>query len=273
MHIKTYPSQLKTIFQHLSEIEAAGIQAALCTIVGTKGSTPRKPGSRMIVFSDGSIAGTVGGGQLEVAVISQALEVLKTGQPQTLEHALVHDHGMCCGGSLQIFIEPIIAMKQLYIFGAGHIGKSLARFANELNFKVTLIDERPEAFENFELVDIQKINKSHRVVFDELKFDENTFAVVVTHDHSIDREIVAHCAKQPHAYLGMIGSLRKVELAKKTFRAGEILTEQEMEKIDWPMGVSIKVETPEEIAISILAKLIDVRNGWNTDDTENADAH
>ena len=173
----------------------------------------------MIVYGDGKIDGTIGGGQLEATVISQALEVLKTNRPQTFQHALVHDHGMCCGGSLEIFIEPIITMKKLYIFGAGHIGKALARFANELNFKVTLIDERPEAFDHPALADIQKLNKTHRVVFDELTFDENTFVAVVTHDHSIDREIVAYCAKQPNAYLGMIGSLRKVELAKKTFRS------------------------------------------------------
>ncbi|MCH8318066.1 MAG: XdhC family protein, partial [Bacteroidetes bacterium] len=238
-------------------------KAALCTVVNTKGSTPRKQGAKMLVMEDGKIFGTIGGGTLEQKVIENAIEVIKKKRAATFTHALVHDHGMCCGGTVEIFIEPIMNRKKLYIFGAGHIGKSLGKFAKELDFNVSLIDERDDVFNGWDVRGYNVIHKKHKRAFKELTFDENAFITVITHNHAYDREIIAHCNKQPHAYLGMIGSLRKVEIAKKTFRAGKILTEKEMKDIDWPMGVAIDVQTPEEIAISILAKLIDVRSKMN----------
>ena len=168
---------------------------------------------------------------------------------------------MCCGGSVEIYIEPIVTKKNLFIFGAGHIGAALAQFAHQLQFNVTVIDERDEMVEPLENTGPTIIHKQHSRAFDQLNFTPETLVCVITHDHAYDREIVAHCAKQPHAYLGMIGSQRKVEMAKKTFLAGDILTEDEMAAIDWPMGIDIRVETPEEIAIAILARLIDVRSG------------
>lgn len=217
----------------------------------------------MLVLENGKILGTIGGGTLEMKVIKDALSVIEKKKPATFSHALVHDHGMCCGGTVEIFIEPIMNKKKLHIFGAGHIGKALAMFAKELDFNVTLIDERDEAVDELQADDYTIITKKHKRAFKDLTFDENTFACVITHNHAYDREIVAHCAKQPHAYLGMIGSQRKIEVAKKTFLAGKTLTEKEMKNIDWPMGVAIDVQTPEEIAISILAKLIDVRSKMN----------
>ncbi len=267
------------VYQKIASLENEGIRAAaLCTIVNTKGSTPRKAGAKMLVLLDEQIVGTIGGGSLEKKVIADALEVIANKKPQLFSHALVHDHGMCCGGSIEIFIEPIMARKKLYIFGAGHIGKALAKFAQQLNFKVHLIDERSEMFEEEvwlvkeqERTDadgIQTHIKNHRRLFkaNELLFDADTFICVVTHDHAYDRAIVAHCAKQPHAYLGMIGSERKVLVAKKAFLAGKLLTQKEMKHIDWPMGITnIKVQTPTEIAIAIIAKLIDVRAKMDAD--------
>ncbi len=246
--------------RQIAKTEIAGEIAALCTVVSTKGSTPRKPGAKMLVKANGETIGTIGGGQLELVVTENARRIIETKTAKLFTHSLINDHGMCCGGSLQIFIEPISGMNKLYIFGAGHIGKSLATFAMNLSFKVSLVDPRPEMFDHISNKNIETVNLSHRRAFEELSLDENTFIVVVTHDHAIDREIVAHFAKQPHAYLGMIGSQRKVELAKKAFLAGKILSEEEMADIDWPMGIDMKVVTPEEIAVSILAKLIDIRN-------------
>ncbi|MBN4066031.1 XdhC family protein [Candidatus Amoebophilus asiaticus] len=252
-----------SIYQKIAEIENTDGKAALCMVVNTKGSTPRKPGAKMIVYADGQIYGTIGGGTLEKAVIENALRVVEKKKSKIFKHALVHDHGMCCGGTVEIFIEPIMTKKKLYIFGAGHIGKALAKFAKELDFNVSIIDERDDAFDNSGLVNFTCIHKNHKRAFKDLVFDENTFVTVITHNHAYDREIVAHCAKQPHAYLGMIGSQRKIEIAKKTFRTGNILTLKEMKNINWPMGVPIDVQTPEEIAIAILAKLIDTRSKQN----------
>ncbi len=215
----------------------------------------------MLVYENGRIFGTIGGGSFEKQVIQDALSVIREKESRIFTHALVHDHGMCCGGSLKVFIEPIMTQKRLYIFGAGHIGKALAKFSHALGFNVTLIDEREDAFDDWQHEGIRLIRSSHSLAFEELTFDEHTFIAAITHDHAYDREIVAYCAKQPHAYLGMIGSKRKIALAKKTYQAGKILSEADMKGIDWPMGIPIQVQTPEEIAISILAKMIDTRSG------------
>lgn len=274
---------MQSIYQSIAEIENSTQKAVLCVITHTKGSVPRKAGSKMLVLEDGKIIGTIGGGSLEKKVIEDALEVLKIQKPSTFTHALVQDHGMCCGGTVEIYIEPIVNKKKLYIFGGGHIGKALTQFAQQLNFMVTVIDERLEIIKELQIAssvpspkgEVQPVHRSnsigggeglktinlyHHSAFQELKFDEQTFVCVITHNHAYDREIVAYCAKQPHLYLGMIGSKRKVEVAKKLFREGNILTEEEMNQIDWPMGIPIKAQTPEEIAVAILAKLIDVRN-------------
>ena len=154
-----------------------------------------------------------------------------------------------------------MSKKKLFIFGAGHTGKTLADFADKTDFEVSLIDERVEIVDDLNFGDeINIIEKNHRSAIKDLKFDHHTYVVVVTHNHSYDRDIIATCAKLPHAYIGMIGSQRKIEVAKKAYLAGNILTEEEMEKIDWPIGLKINANTPEEIAISILAKLIKVRN-------------
>ena len=214
----------------------------------------------MLVYGDGSIFSSIGGGTLEMKVIKDALTIIGDGKARMFTHALVQDHGMCCGGTVDIFIEPLVKKKKLYIFGAGHIGKALAKFAAELEFQVTLLDERKEAFSSWKQDNVSIIQGKHRPLIGKMKFDLNTFIAVVTHKHSYDRDIVALCADKPHAYLGMIGSERKVAMAKKVFANTGSPTKKQMEQIDWPMGLDIKVETPGEIAIAVLAKMIDTRS-------------
>ncbi|OFY66521.1 MAG: hypothetical protein A3H98_10115 [Bacteroidetes bacterium RIFCSPLOWO2_02_FULL_36_8] len=250
---------MKDFTQILNFCTKGIFNSALCIIVNTHGSTPRKTGSKMIVFESGEIYGTIGGGELEKKVIESALEVIKTKKPVICKHELLQDHGMCCGGTVEIYIEPIQKIMNLYIFGAGHIGKTLARFASELDFSVTLIDEREDAFNPIENKDIKIIHKNHHLAFKQLEFAKNTFIAIITHSHLYDREILAYCLKHPFAYLGMIGSQRKVKMTGKMFLSGNIAGEEELKRIDMPMGIDIKAQTPEEIAISILAKMIRVR--------------
>ncbi|PJC62692.1 MAG: hypothetical protein CO022_03105, partial [Flavobacteriales bacterium CG_4_9_14_0_2_um_filter_32_27] len=117
------------IYNEIEQLRTSGIDAALCTIIHTKGSTPRKVGAKMLVLIDGSIKGTIGGGNLEKEVIKNALIQLKKNEPKLFKHDLLHQHNMCCGGTVEIFIEPLEKMKRLYIFGAGHTGQALAKFA------------------------------------------------------------------------------------------------------------------------------------------------
>lgn len=251
---------MKSLYTHLLEIENGTQKAVLCTIVATKGSTPRKTGAKMIVLENGKIIGTIGGGALEKKVTEQALTVLQTQKASCVSHNLVNELDMCCGGTVELFLEPLVNRMKLYIFGAGHIGKALAKFAVELQFNVTLIDERYDAFEGFNVPDCELVQEQHATAIEKLKFDENTCVVILTHDHAYDREILALCSKKKHAFLGMVGSERKVEIAKKNLVGNKLMTKEEVAAVNMPIGIDINAKTPEEIAISILAKLISLRN-------------
>lgn len=233
---------------------------ALCIVVNTKGSTPREAGAKMLVYPDGTIFGTIGGGDLEKKVIERALQVLKSRQPSTFKHDLLHQHNMCCGGSAEIYIEPIMKKNKLYIFGAGHTGHALAKYALNFEFEVVIIDDRKEFLDEIKPDGINKMNIHYSAALPVLPFDEQTYITIMTYSHPYDRDILAYCLKKPSAYLGMIGSQRKVEMTKKMFEEGMIASKEELDKVDMPMGIDIGAKDPDEIAISILAKMIAVKN-------------
>jgi xanthine dehydrogenase accessory factor len=249
------------LYTEIEKLRSSNKAAALCTIVNTKGSTPRKVGAKMIVKEDGKIVGTIGGGNLEKKVIENAVLQIKKNEPKLFKHDLLHQHNMCCGGSVEIYIEPIKKMNRLYIFGAGHTGKALAQFANQLDFDIYVIDDRKEYIDELEVEGVNKLNLDYKKVLPSLPFDKNTYVVILTYEHAHDRDILGYCMNQPHAYLGMIGSKRKVEITKKMFEEGQLASKKTLDKIDMPMGINIGAESPEEIAISILAKLIEIKNG------------
>lgn len=241
-------------------IDGRKLRAALCTVVAVSGSAPRREGAKMLVMADGTVRGTIGGGALEKQVIADALRCLIQQQPTLFKHDLLHRHNMCCGGSVQIFIEPIMPTDRLYIFGAGHTGKALAEMARQCNFEVVVTDDRPEYLHGIEDKAILKMSLPFAEALQALPFDERVYVAIMTYDHAIDRDILFFCLNKPQAYLGMIGSLRKVEVTKKMFREAGFNDEAALSAIDMPMGLDIAAETPEEIAVSILAKLIAVRN-------------
>lgn len=248
------------IFKIMEEENAKGKTIALCTIVATKGSTPLKTGAKMLVTQEGKIHGTVGGGDFEKKVIENALGVISQHESKLYEHNLIQQHGMCCGGTIQVFIESIMPPEKLFIFGAGHVGRALCAFAASLPFDIYVIDDRKNEIELIQNKTIHKLPLRYDLVLPGLPFDARSYIAIMTYDHQIDREILAYCIKKPFAYLGMIGSKRKVEITKKMFLSTHLYSEEELAKVDMPMGIDIKANGPEEIAISILAKLIDVKN-------------
>lgn len=251
---------MKGIYKKIAEAEQIGPGVALCTIVNTHGSTPRRIGSKMLVYSDGAIYGTIGGGELERSVIGNALSTITKRKPKIYRHDLLHQHNMCCGGTVDIFIEPIMKKSKLYIFGAGHTGQALARYASNLNLEIVLIDERGEYINQCAIEGVNKMNISYQSALQLLPFDENVFICIMTHSHPKDREILAFCIRKPFAYLGMIGSRRKVDMTKKMFIQGLNIPEEKLEEVDMPMGMDIGAEGPDEIALSILAKVVAVKN-------------
>ena len=161
---------------------------------------------------------------------------------------------------MEIYIEPIMQKKKLFIFGAGHIGKAIATIASKMDFEIFVIDERTKEIDNLNLEGIDKLPVNHNKIIPNLPFDESSFILIVTHDHDIDREILGLCLKKPFSYLGMIGSKRKIEITRKMFISSKTATKKELDKVDMPMGIDIKAQGPYEIAISIIAKLIEVKN-------------
>lgn len=245
--------------EYILELKRSGIEFALCTVVGTKGSVPRETGAKMIVKTDGRISGTIGGGELEKRVINDALKTVQERTPGLFRYDLLHQLNMCCGGTVEIFIEPILKQHRLYIFGAGHVGLALARQAATLEFDVYIIDDRSDVMNEISIEGVSKMKLPHTSALSALPFDKNTFVCILTYSHPVDRDILAHCIQLPLGYLGMIGSRRKVEITRKIFRESGIATETELDRVDMPMGIDIGAEGPEEIAISIIARLIETR--------------
>lgn len=234
----------------------------LCTIVKTEGSTPLKTGAQMLVRNDGSIAGTIGGGALEHAVIKQARATIPLGESRLVEHRLTRDHNMCCGGTVHVYVEAIEIPPQCFIFGAGHVGKALATLLSTLDIEVVLIDGRPNMLDKGYMAEetIRYINEEPDKTLPALHWDSNTFAIIATHSHPLDRELLRLALLQPFKYCGMIGSKRKVIVTRKLFLERGWATADALDQIDMPIGIDIAAESPAEIAVSIAARIIEVKN-------------
>ncbi len=251
---------MNDVFEKVAELRAQNCEFAFCIITNTRGSVPRTTGAKMLVFPDGKIYGTIGGGRIEKKVIEDALGVLKTKEPLLFHYDLLKQLQMSCGGSLDMYIEPVMRKNKLYIFGAGHTGSALAKRALDFDFEITVIDNRKDYLEELKLTGINKIFGEFSQVLAALPFDESTYITIVTYSHPFDREILSFCINKPYAYLGMMGSQRKVELTKKMFIEDGIGTKEALEKVDMPLGIEIGADGPDEISISILAKLLSVKN-------------
>jgi len=251
------------IFNEIHELTAKNIPFTFCVVIDTEGSTPRKAGSKMLVLIDGAILGTIGGGSIEKQVTDDALVLLNSGGTLTKKYCLAQDLQMHCGGKMTIFMEAVSPDEQLVIFGAGHIGKSLATMAKTAGFRVNVIDDRPEIFNDWQQGIAHTILSPYKEAIDKFSFHKNTYIVICTYMHSSDTEIAAMCINKQYKYIGMIGSSRKVAQARKKFADEFKISEEKINGIDMPIGISIKCETPADIAISILAKLIDVKNSDN----------
>lgn len=245
----------------LKQIESQQVHAVLCIVTSTTGSTPRKSGSKMIVYQDGSIKGTIGGGSIEFQVIQKALEIISLcAGNQTLKFNLLDDLNMQCGGTMEVYMEPVACLPRLYIFGGGHIGKALAGYASGLGFYPVVIDPREGIFGDWNLPGVETHKGDYFEIAATLGFNTNTYIVIVTHQHESDEKLLHYCAAKEFAYLGMIGSRRKVaEISKRGIENGA-LTPELLARIDTPIGIPFAAVTPAEIAISIVAKMIDVKN-------------
>lgn len=244
-----------------------GETVALVTVVRAQGSTPQRVGAKMLVWPDGRIVGTIGGGCYENDAFWKAREAIVSGRPSLVHYELNDDfaqeNGLICGGRMDVHIDPLAPSPRLYIIGAGHVGFHLARVALDAGFHIHVVDDR-EKFANAER--FPGANVVVEPIPDWLRRADTpatAYIVVVTRGHQNDLEAVRALAPRDHKYLGLIGSRAKVARIYDALRA-EGLPSECLDRIHAPIGLEIGAVTPAEIAISILAELIAVRRGANT---------
>ena len=250
------------LFEEIVKMRRAGRRGALATIVHTNGSIPSYESSRMLVREDGSIAGTIGGGCVEAEVWAAAKEVMQKESPRKmvfhLNNEASYENGLICGGTLEIFVEPILPQPVLYLFGGGHVSMAVAKAASASGFAIGVVDDR-EAFANKERFPMaQEIYSSYEEAFEKLHPNAATYLVIVTRGHKEDMRVLAWAVRTEARYVGMIGSKRKVLSVYKALE-NEGYKPEEFERVYAPMGLEIGALSPEEIAVSIAAELIAVR--------------
>jgi xanthine dehydrogenase accessory factor len=254
---------MKSIYQALSELEAKNESAALCTVVKSEGSTPRHVGSKMLVYPDGKFIGTVGGGGLEHRVLDEAWMAIADGQARLLHYNMSDpsrgDVGVC-GGQVEVFVEPILPAPLVIVIGTGHVGKAVAHLAKWLGFRVAVSDDRaefctPEVIPDanaYYPVPMEQITEHVRVT-------RQTYLVLTTRGSNVDAAGLGPLLETDAAYIGVIGSKRRWAETVKALKLQDIPAEK-IERVHSPIGLELRAETPEEIAVSIMAEILMIQN-------------
>ncbi len=249
------------LYSEIARLTDDGVPFVLATVVDAQGSTPQKPGSKMVVLEGGGTRGTVGGGAIEKQIIDAAVGLLADPGQQTrlIETHLTHDLGMCCGGKMRVFLEKHGAAARLFVFGAGHVARELAALASHVGFRVEVIDERTEWAQADRFPAPSKLTvRNPAEVARGLPGGADCFFCITTHDHPLDQACLEALLRKPSAYLGVIGSRRKAARFRMRLTAAGF-TDAELDRVHSPMGVAIHALTPAEIAVSIVGELIQTR--------------
>src|SRR4029077_6406835 len=255
------------LFEEVLRLRREGKRAVMATIVHTNGSIPSFESSRMLVREDGSIVGTIGGGCVEAEVWAASKEVMQKESPRkmvfNLNNEASYDNGLICGGTLEVFVEPILPQPVVYLFGGGHVSTAVAKAAGAAGFGIAVVDDR-ETFANQERFPMaQEIYTSYEDAFEKIRPNAASYLVIVTRGHKEDMRVLAWAVRTEARYIGMIGSKRKVLSVYKALE-NEGYKPEEFERVFAPMGLEIGALSPEEIAVSIVAELIAVRRNART---------
>lgn len=257
------------LYDEIVRLRNLGQKCALATIVQVNGSIPSYESAKLLVREDGSMMGTVGGGCVEAEVWTAAREVIESEKPRHLSFSLgqdaAYDQGLICGGQLNIFVEPVIPQPRALIFGGGHVSKSISKVAAIAGFATTIVDDR-EAFANKERFPEAEATyaEEYESVFPRLIVNSSTYVIIVTRGHRDDMRVLRWAIATPAKYISMIGSKRKtISVIKELEKEG--FPREAFERIFAPMGLEIGAESPEEIAVSVVAEMIAVRRAPQTD--------
>jgi xanthine dehydrogenase accessory factor len=259
---------MNAVYQALADLPRSGVSAALCTIIQAKGSTPRKAGTKMLVYNDGSIVGTVGGGEIEGRVIQEALDAIRSGESKIRSYDLIDpqqgDPGIC-GGSLEVFIDPLTQPDELVVVGGGHVGQAVVFLAKWLGFRVILSDDREDFSSPASVPDADEyIHCKLEELPGRVRFNPQTAVVLATRNNQVDVRGLPEILAVPTGYIGVISSRRRWKLTREELlKIG--VTEADLDRIHAPIGLDIRADTPEEIALSILAEVLQTRRGATGD--------
>lgn len=254
----------EVLFQKIIEAGQKGQGVALCTITEANGSTPRHEGSKMLVYEDGSFSGTVGGGELENRVRQVALETLETGKARKVNYSMTDpargDPGVC-GGQVEVFVEPILPKARLVVIGGGHVGKAVAHLAKWMGYTVAVSDDRaefctPEAnpdADEFYPVSMTELPR-------QLNINRQTYLVLTTRGSNVDVEGMPALLESKAGYIGVIGSRRRWSTTVSGLKAKGV-SDEALARVHSPLGLELNAETPEEIAVSIMAEITMLKNG------------
>jgi xanthine dehydrogenase accessory factor len=257
-----------SILAELLDAQAKGRPVVLATVVKARGSVPRHAGSKMLVYADGQIRGTIGGGEMEARVIQDALGALADGRPQVVAYSLVDpargDPGLC-GGEVEVYIEPYHPPATVLIIGCGHVGRAVAHLASWLGYRVAVNDDREEMVSE-EIVPEADVYLpgSLAEAMSSFQIHSNTYIITVTRNVLLDRQILPLLTKTPAPYIGVIGSRRRWQETRRLLRE-DGLSEEHLNRFHSPIGLELNAETPEEIAVSIMAEITMIRHGGTGD--------
>ena len=274
----------RAVYEALLQVYDNGTPAALATVIKTQGSMPRHAGSKMLVYADGAIVGTVGGGAMENQVIAAAKAAIESGASSTEMYTLnsldAGDPGIC-GGTATIFIEPLEVKPTLLVIGGGHVGKAVAELGLWLGYRVILSDDRPEYANESYVPDLagyvvcKPAELTQRVAI-----NRNTYVAAVTRGLPVDLNLIPDLIQSDARYIGLIGSQRRWAITAKALRDEKGLTDEQLARVHSPIGLELEAESPREIALSILAEITMLRRGGtglpmrnNTTEAATADKH
>lgn len=249
----------REIFEALVAAKRAGEPVALATITRDRGSVPRRAGTKMLVYPDGSSEGTIGGGELESRVIAAALEALANGKPANLHYDLSEpergDPGVC-GGEVDVFLEPIMPDPTVLVIGCGHVGQALAELAHWLGFRVVATDDRADLCTSEAVPHADElICTPPAEIAEAVPIHRRTYIAAVTRGVPFDVAMLPALLATPAPYIGVMGSRRRWATAAKQLREGGV-GEADLARIHAPIGFELKAETPREIAVSIMAEVL-----------------
>ena len=229
---------------------------ALVTVTKVLGSAPCRIASKMIVTKDKNIFGTIGGGKLEFQVIDEAVKAIKENIIKEFTYTLGPEFEQCCGGKVELIIEPMNQTPELYLFGAGHIGIELCTILKNTPFNITLLDIRKNWKNTIEIDKSIAFNNTNFDLYkQQINWGPNCYIVIMTHDHKLDFEITALALYSETNYIGLIGSKTKKNKFNNMLK-NELNFEAGISPVHCPIGLDLGGNTPKEIAISVAAELL-----------------